>query len=193
MSVLPNPVWSSALPSSVTISYNVQNATGVSITDDNASYSPSYTPAVTTGGTSASASPVPSVTTTYSMTATGFGVPYTCSTTLTVNSGFPPAVGCISVGVNNPSCSTPVARTGSVRKGNTATLYWNVSGVGASGCSVSQNGAPWLSGQNATNATGVATPAITQRTQFGLSCAALDGTTFSDTAVVNVLPEFQEI
>lgn len=96
----------------------------------------------------------------------------------------PPPTGCISINVQ--SCVSP-QKTFSVRKGGTVQIYWSVSD--ASSCTVSgtngQNWSPATSGLQTT-------AAIQQKTVYSLSCPGGEGT-LSDTATVNIIPEYREI
>lgn len=184
MNASPPLLYAQALPPSMLLTYNTQNTASSSIDHGVGSVDPN--------GTSVTITP-PSVTTTYTMTVNSGGVQGTCQTVVTVQSGYPPPVGCISVNANNPSCTAPVVKSGRVHKNGAATLYWSVSYITSNTCSVTKNGAGWLSGQTASNTTGVSTGALAAQTEYVLSCTAQDGSTFTDRAVINIVPEYIEI
>jgi hypothetical protein len=198
MNANPSVVWSAVPPSSITLSYTTQSAASASIADDNASYSPTYTPAPTPLGSSTSVPPptlpsTQSVTTTFLMTVTNYlGAKTTCQSSVVVNHGFPPPQGCISINTNNPSCTPPVVKTISVRKGSSASLYWTVQNVDS--CTLTKNGAaePAIT---PTQTTPYTTGALAAHTEYVLSCPGKDdnGSTFTDRAVINITPAFQEI
>jgi hypothetical protein len=85
-----------------------------------------------------------------------------------------------------------------VKFNGTTKVYWNVSNV--SGCTVTpSNGSAWVIAGTAGNSwtsspgsAGQASAAITQRTTFTLSCAALDTSSIHETVTVNIAPVFQE-
>ena len=75
-----------------------------------------------------------------------------------------------------------------VRKGKTATAYWNVSNVESctvKGNTVDQSGWSGTSGTQTTSA-------LTSRTTYTLDCLKLDGTHLIESALVNIVPEFEE-
>jgi hypothetical protein len=104
-----------------------------------------------------------------------------------------------SSGQCNPAPSGTLSLSGtsgtlksiSVRKGQTTTVYWNMSNV--TSCSLrGTNGDSW-SGL-ALPSGHVTTSAIQQKTVYTLSCYALNGTTlYTDTTIVNLIPAIQEI
>lgn len=70
--------------------------------------------------------------------------------------------------------------------GGHTTVHWDVSNV--SSCSVTgENGDSW-SGASGSHTSG----AINQQTTYTLSCAGLDGSAVHETAIVGVLPSYQE-
>lgn len=76
-----------------------------------------------------------------------------------------------------------------VRSGDTVRAYWNVSNV--EGCTVSSdNGDSWIGASSGTS--GKTTSALTQRTTFTLTCTGLDNSTLNESAVVNMVPVFNE-
>ena len=82
-----------------------------------------------------------------------------------------------------------------VVKTGTTTILWNVTNVTT--CTVSGNNGHNPSAGCASNtctsgASGITSPAITQQTIYTLACTALDGSSISETAAVNILPVFQE-
>ena len=92
-----------------------------------------------------------------------------------------------------PKITTFYGDPDSVRKGNSTKLYWTGTNLPAS-CSLSSNptiaGLPSSVSSTATgNSTGVSTGAIQQKTEFKLTC----GTTGNATAIVTIIPVFQEI
>lgn len=193
MNANPSVMYALTPPPSITLSYTTQNAVSASIAAN-----PSSSPApgsVPPAGTSASVAPpsAPAVTTTYTMTVTNSSATTnTCNTTVTVNSGYAPPAGCLSINANNPSCTAPVAKSVTVKKGTSVALYWTIANV--TSCSLTANGSA-VAGAPSTgsNTAGYSTGAITTRTQYALSCAGQDSSTFIDRAVINILPEFKEI
>ena len=187
MNATPSSYYALSAPTSLLLSYTTQNAVTASIDQGQGS--------VTTGTGSKTVSPAPSSGTRYTMTvANTAGSTNTCYTDVTVNSGYAPPAGCISVGAGNPSCVAPVIRSAHVRKGTGATLYWSVSDVDASGqgCKITANGTDLVVGQPGSGS--AATGALTQRTEYVLTCAGRrPGTNFVDRAVINIIPEFKEI
>lgn len=76
-----------------------------------------------------------------------------------------------------------------VARNSPARVYWNVENVES--CEVSgSNGQSWSG--TASAAGGTVTAGIIQRTTFTLTCERLDGGTFSESAVVNLVPIFNE-
>ncbi|MDB5237761.1 MAG: hypothetical protein JWM46_31 [Candidatus Kaiserbacteria bacterium] len=76
-----------------------------------------------------------------------------------------------------------------VRPGTTATVFWNISNV--SSCAVTgSNGDSWTGASSGSG--GKTTAAITERTTYTLTCTGLDSSHISESAVLNVIPVFQE-
>jgi hypothetical protein len=76
-----------------------------------------------------------------------------------------------------------------VARGETVQAYWNMTNVTT--CSVTgSNGDHWTGLSSGTS--GRTSGVITQQTIYTLSCAALDNSTYTETAIVNLLPIFQE-
>jgi hypothetical protein len=189
ISAAPAQLYSAVYPPSITLSYTTSNASSAAI--DGVSVPTSGTSYSAQNGTPLAWAP-PSVT--YTMTVTNpSGAPSTCNTTVNVNNGYPPPVGCISLGAANPTCSAPVVKAKNIRKGDSVGVFWSVANANASSCSITKNGGAWLAGQATSTLAGVSSGALTERTEYLLSCQAQDGTTFTDTGVVNIIPEFQEI
>jgi hypothetical protein len=114
--------------------------------------------------------------------------------------------------VGSPVCLTPppealsgsggltghlIAKPNLVPKNATAIVYWDMSNV--SDCAVTGNdGTSWTGSTSATSScsaksgTGCVSDPISKQTIFTLSCLDLDGNTYSETATVNLLPDFQE-
>ncbi|MBM3271902.1 hypothetical protein FJY94_01290 [Candidatus Kaiserbacteria bacterium] len=77
-----------------------------------------------------------------------------------------------------------------VARSATAKLYWNIENV--SSCTVTgSNGSDSWTGATST-ASGRQTSAITSRVDYTLSCTALDGSSFQESATVNVVPVYRE-
>ncbi len=77
-----------------------------------------------------------------------------------------------------------------VRPGVSTKLYWNMANVSSCSVTSSPDIGSWVGATNV--AGGQATPAINQRTVFNLSCVGLDGSTFTGSATVSIVPTFQE-
>jgi len=106
--------------------------------------------------------------------------------TATFNTTTSPPTGCLSTAAS-PNC----VHTTTVRKGNTATLYWWTTDT--TGCST-LTGNPSGSISTGGNSSGSgATSAVNQKTIYTLTCQGDDGSTFTDTATINLVPTFQEI
>lgn len=97
----------------------------------------------------------------------------------------PPPTGCLSTAAS-PTCT----HTTTVRKGSTPTLYWWTTYTAS--CTLSGTNGNSISVSNPDNGSGN-TSAINQKTIYTLSCLGDDGTTFTDTATINLVPTFQEI
>lgn len=97
----------------------------------------------------------------------------------------PPPGGCLSVGVLSP-CTNTIR----IRAGTTATLYWDT--VNTVSCTVSgTNGdGPW---SVLADTSGQLTSPIDSVTRYTLTCQGEDGSTLSSSALINIIPEFQEI
>ena len=101
-----------------------------------------------------------------------------------------PPSGCVSVNESNPNCTPPVDKNYIVRKGNSTTIYWNVTNV-QTGCTLKdQSGATLASGAEFTYSGSYNTGAITSKQVYTFSC---DNGAFADTAMVNVIPEYKEL
>jgi hypothetical protein len=101
----------------------------------------------------------------------------------TCNPG-PTLAGCISA--NSNTCSPP-QKSVRVRKGATASIYWNV--VGVTSCAITgSDGESWTS--QPSTGTVPATAPINSVTTFTLSC---DSGAFTDQATVNMVPTVKEI
>lgn len=84
------------------------------------------------------------------------------------------------------------AKPALVRLGLTTKVYWNISNVVDSSCSVTgTNGDSWT-GLAFSGTSGKTTGAITSQTIYTLTCTGLDDSTFTETATVNIIPVFQE-
>jgi hypothetical protein len=83
-----------------------------------------------------------------------------------------------------------------VRSGNTATLYWDIQN--ATSCTVEGTnddggvgaGEEW---ETVSQTSGVATNAITAPVSYTLSCTSTDGSPFTDSVIINLVPSFREI
>jgi hypothetical protein len=194
-----------------TLQYSSSNATSFSIRNVG-----SLTP-----DTSGSTSVAPSQTTDYTGTASAGGVQNTCPASLTVSctpayscSGHTIQRTDSSCNVINvATCVAPAfCSAGSsvclypppqfnssgqysghlqvnpsiLPEGSTTTVHWNISNVAS--CSVTgSNGDSW------SGATGSHTSAaITQQTNYTLSCTGLDGSSINESQMVDVVPLFQE-
>jgi hypothetical protein len=83
------------------------------------------------------------------------------------------------------------AKPSIVKRGDTTTLYWDVSNV--LGCTVSGNGDLWQ--QMASGIAGVVTKPIMAQAMYTLACSLLPSSTaspVSETQTINILPTFQE-
>lgn len=116
--------------------------------------------------------------------------------------------------VGSPVCLTPQPRdltgTGSltghltaqpnlVAKNATTTLYWGIVNIQPGSCRVTANdGTSWSGPFSATSScptkysTGCTSLPITQQIVFTLSCLDFNSVPYSETAAVNLLPDFQE-
>jgi hypothetical protein len=125
------------------------------------------------------------------------GSPNTCATDVTVASGYAPPTGCISVNINNPGCQAPIVRSASVAKNKApgATLYWTVNDVSSCALTYAATGASVPGAPtNGQNILGFSTGALANRTEYVLTCTGnRPGTSFTDRAVINILPTFREI
>jgi len=186
ISAQPSQVYTAVPPANITITYTISNpgsASSAVINPGSVSINPNNTSATVS---------TPAATTPYQITVTdavGGGTSQCPSpTTVTVTSGYPPPSGNLSIGA-----LTPVVKAASAKKGSTAALYWDVVYISPNTCAVTQNGAAWKSGGRADNTMGTSTGALTQRTEYVLTCTPLAGGVFTDRAVINIIPEFQEI
>jgi hypothetical protein len=89
------------------------------------------------------------------------------------------------------------ARPNLVPKNATTTVYWDMANV--TNCSVTGNdGTSWTGATSATSScsvkssTGCVTSPIITQTIFTLSCLDLDSNPYTETATVNLLPDFEE-
>ncbi len=135
----------------------------------------------TSNATAGSVSVSPSITSTYSVTCTGF-------------SGISaPANATVTVIVPTPTLSI-TAIPSRVLVGGSTTVTWNASNV--SGCFITRNGASWKTlAANASNVVSGSSPdTITGQTTYVLSCNDRSGVAVAKTvaAIVNVAAAFQE-
>lgn len=79
-----------------------------------------------------------------------------------------------------------------VHAGEKTRVYWNISEVIDSTCSVTgSNGDSWT-GLAFSGTSGKQTSAIISQTIYTLTCTGVDNSTFSETATANIIPVFQE-
>jgi hypothetical protein len=83
------------------------------------------------------------------------------------------------------------AKPALVHTGETTKVYWNISDVVDSSCSVTGNGNSWT-GLAFSGSGGKTTSRITSQTIYTLSCTGIDHSIFTETATVNIIPVFQE-
>lgn len=105
-----------------------------------------------------------------------------------------------SGGAGSPGVGAGVALSGHlqlspplIRQGNTTRIYWNVANAAA--CTVTGDNGDIFTG-NSSGTSGTPSSPIVGRTTYILFCTALAGAspaTVEETAVVNVVPTFQEI
>lgn len=80
-----------------------------------------------------------------------------------------------------------------VRSNERSTVTWTTSGMEADSCSITESNPEINDNRASVPASGsFQTSQIEQKTTYTLRCTSLDGTTFMDSATVNVLPVFQE-
>ncbi|MDR3546789.1 MAG: hypothetical protein P4M11_00700 [Candidatus Pacebacteria bacterium] len=103
--------------------------------------------------------------------------------TYAVTCGAPANTAQTTITVNSPS-ATIVAAPNRVPVGGSTTVTW--SSTNTNTCSVTRNGQAWALG---TGTSGTATDTISTQTVYALTC---DTTSAATTAVVNVVPSFQE-
>lgn len=84
------------------------------------------------------------------------------------------------------------AHPSAVQKNTPTTLFWNTSNVVANSCAVrGTNGDEWL-GRTFSGEKGVSTSPIGQMTTYTLTCTGINGATFMESRMVNVLPNWEE-
>jgi hypothetical protein len=100
-------------------------------------------------------------------------------------------------GNGGPGGGHLTAQPNLVPKNATTTVYWGINNVMA--CTVTAtDGTSWTGAYSATsscstkNGTGCQSSPITHQTIYTLSCTALDASNYTETATVNLLPDFQE-
>ena len=81
------------------------------------------------------------------------------------------------------------ARPSIVLSGHTTHIHWNVTNV--SSCTVHGTNNDSWSATNSGNP-GYTSAVITQQTVYTLTCNALDGSTYSESTTVNLVPQYQE-
>jgi hypothetical protein len=114
------------------------------------------------------------------------GATQTCTNGCTPPTGCTPGPsysGCISI--NSATCS-PAQKGVLIRKGSTASIYWNV--TNATSCSVTGNDGEQWTGLPSIGTK--MTAALNAATIFTISC---DGGAFADHATVNMVPVYKEI
>ena len=107
--------------------------------------------------------------------------------TATFNTTTSPPTGCLSTAAS-PNC----VHSTTVRKGNTTTLYWWTTDTASCTRAGNPSGSVSINTGTSLNGSG-ATSAVNQKTIYTLTCQGDDGSTFTDTATINLVPTFQEI
>lgn len=102
-------------------------------------------------------------------------------------------------GCLNGACLPPPRGTGDlravptlVRSGETSRVSWTTTNMRSNSCTVTSSLAPSTVLSRALTGSFVSAP-ITQRTTYTLNCTDLAGDSFTDSAIINLLPFFQEI
>ncbi len=84
------------------------------------------------------------------------------------------------------------AKPALVHAGDTTKVYWNISNVVDSSCSISGGNGDHWSGSAFSGSSGKTTKTITSQTIYTLTCTGVDNSTITETATVNIIPVFQE-
>lgn len=189
-SVTPSSYYEMAPPASVVLSYSTtESPTSGSISGTSCTVD-------LTAGLKNCTIPAPTAPGSHTYTLTATNASGTCTPppnnqgVVTVTNGWPPPTGQLSIGQ-----LSPVVEIANIKRGDSASLYWDITYIATpNDCSLTKNGAS-VEGEPSTaaNTAGWSTGPITEHSEYVLRCTGESGAIFTDTAVINIIPEFEEI